>query len=56
MFHQLLDKAEAGDNCGILIKNVKRDEIKRGMVMAVPKTISMHNHIKAQVGRPLYPL
>ena len=32
MFHKTLDRVEAGDQAGVLIKNVKRDEIKRGMV------------------------
>ena len=49
MFRQVLEKAEAGDNCGVLIKGIKRDQIKRGQVLGKPGTINMHNNIEAQV-------
>ena len=51
MFHQLLDRAEAGDQVGVLIKGVKRDDIRRGQVIAKPGSVSMANHFKAQVPR-----
>ena len=49
MFHQMLDKAEAGDQLGALIKGVKRDEIRRGHVIVKPGTGDMYNHFNAQV-------
>ena len=38
-FHRELDRGEAGDNMGALLRGVKRDQIKRGMVLAVPNSI-----------------
>ena len=49
MFHQTLDRAEAGDQLGALIRGLKRDELRRGHILAKPGTISMHNHFTAQV-------
>lgn len=49
MFKKDLDSAMAGDNCGILLRGVKRDEIKRGMVIAKPGTITSHSKILASV-------
>lgn len=49
MFHQILNKAEAGDQLGALIRGVKRDEIRRGMCLCKPGTIKMHNKVEAQV-------
>ncbi|XP_067928800.1 elongation factor Tu 2-like [Watersipora subatra] len=49
MFKQSLDKAEAGDNCGALLRGIKRNEIRRGQVLCKPKTCSIHNHVEAQV-------
>ena len=49
MFKQTLDKAEAGDNCGALVKGVKRNEIRRGQVLCKPKSCGMYNHVEAQV-------
>jgi len=49
MFHQILDRAEAGDQLGALVRSLKRDEIRRGHILAKPGTISMHNHFAAQV-------
>ncbi|NXD32378.1 EFTU factor, partial [Spelaeornis formosus] len=39
MFHKELDRGEAGDNMGALLRGVKREQIKRGMVIAAPSTI-----------------
>ena len=50
MFKKILDKAEAGDQLGALLRGVKRDEVKRGCIAAPPGTISMHNCFQAQVG------
>jgi elongation factor Tu len=49
MFHQTLDRAEAGDQLGALIRSLKRDELRRGHILAKPGSISMHNHFSAQV-------
>jgi len=49
MFHQTLDRAEAGDQMGALLRGIKRDDIRRGHVVAKPGTVSMHNHFAAQV-------
>lgn len=48
MFHQILTEAHAGDQLGALIRGVKRDDIKRGMVMCKPGTIKPHDHVEAQ--------
>ncbi|XP_062387821.1 elongation factor Tu, mitochondrial [Sardina pilchardus] len=49
MFHQSLDRAEAGDNLGALVRGLKREDIRRGMVMCKPGAIQPHQKIKAQV-------
>lgn len=49
MFHQILDEAQAGDQLGALVRGVKRDDIKRGMVMCKPGTCKAIDHLKAQV-------
>lgn len=49
MFHQMMDCGEAGDQVGILLRGVKRDEIRRGMAIVAPKSASIHNYFKAQV-------
>lgn len=49
MFHKLLDKAEAGDNVGILLRGVERDSVKRGQVLAKPGSIKPHTKFRAEV-------
>jgi len=49
MFRKLLDSAEAGDNVGILLRGVKKDDIERGQVIAKPGTIKPHRKFKAEV-------
>ena len=49
MFHKLLDYAEAGDNIGVLLRGVDRDEIERGQVIAKPGTVDCHKKFTAQV-------
>ncbi|XP_070154908.1 elongation factor Tu, mitochondrial [Polyergus mexicanus] len=49
MFHQILDEAHAGDQLGALVRGLKRDEIRRGMVMCKPGSMKAHDHIEAQV-------
>ena len=49
MFRKLLDQAEAGDNIGVLLRGVQRNEIERGQVLAKPGSITPHTKFKAQV-------
>ena len=49
MFRKLLDQAEAGDNIGVLLRGVQRDEIERGQVLAKPGTIHPHTKFTSQV-------
>ena len=49
MFRKLLDAAEAGDNAGILLRGVDKEQIKRGMVIAKPGSVTTHTKFKAEV-------
>jgi elongation factor Tu len=49
MFRKLLDSAEAGDNVGVLLRGVKKEDIERGQVIAKPGTIKPHKKFKAEV-------
>jgi len=49
MFRKILDRGEAGDNVGLLLRGVDKKEIKRGMVLAKPGTITPHTKFKAEV-------
>ena len=49
MFRKLLDQAEAGDNIGVLLRGIQRDEIERGQVLAKPGTIHPHTKFTSQV-------
>ena len=49
MFHKQLDQGQAGDNVGLLLRGVQRDEIERGQVLAKPGTITPHTKFSAQV-------
>lgn len=49
MFHKELDRAEAGDNAGLLLRGLKREQIRRGQVMALPGTISARKSFLAQL-------
>ncbi len=49
MFHKVLDKVEAGDNAGLLLRGIKRDEIERGQVLAKPKSITPHTKFMCEV-------
>jgi elongation factor Tu len=48
MFRKLLDQGQAGDNCGILLRGIKREEIERGQVLAKPGSITPHTKFKAE--------
>ena len=49
MFHQILDEAQAGDQLGALVRGIKRDDIKRGMVMCKPGSVKALDQMEAQV-------
>jgi len=49
MFHKSLDEGMAGDNAGVLLRGIDRDEVERGMVLAKPKSIKPHKKFKAEV-------
>ena len=49
MFHQELDQAQAGDNAGVLLRGVTREEVERGMVLAKPKSITPHRNFMSEV-------
>jgi len=49
MFRKLLDTAEAGDNVGVLLRGVKKDDVERGQVLAKPGTIKPHKQFKAEI-------
>jgi elongation factor Tu len=49
MFHKILDKVEAGDNAGILLRGVAREEIQRGQVLAKPGSITPHTKFMSEV-------
>ena len=49
MFRKILDYAEAGDNIGVLLRGIQRDEIQRGQVLAKPGTIHPHTKFRGQV-------
>ena len=48
MFRKLLDQGQAGDNCGILLRGLKREDIERGQVLAKPGSITPHTKFKAE--------
>jgi elongation factor Tu len=49
MFRKLLDRAEAGDNIGLLLRGIEKDELERGMVVAAPGSITPHTNFKGEV-------
>ena len=49
MFRKILDEAQAGDNIGILLRGIEKDELERGMVVAAPGSITPHTKFKAEV-------
>ncbi len=49
MFRKILDQGQAGDNAGLLLRGIDKDEIKRGMVISAPGSVTPHHHFKAEV-------
>ncbi len=48
MFRKVLDQGQAGDNIGVLLRGVKREDVERGQVVAAPKSITPHTKFKAE--------
>ena len=49
MFRKILDRGEAGDNVGLLLRGIAKEDIKRGMVICKPGSVKPHDHFKAEV-------
>jgi elongation factor Tu len=49
MFRKILDRGEAGDNVGLLLRGIEKTEIKRGMVICKPGSVTPHNKFKAEI-------
>ncbi len=49
MFRKLLDRGEAGDNAGLLLRGIEKEAIRRGMVICKPGSVKPHKHFKCQV-------
>ena len=49
MFHKELDRGEAGDNCGVLLRGTKKEDVERGMVLCKPGSITPHTNFEAEV-------
>jgi elongation factor Tu len=49
MFHKLLDEGRAGDNVGLLLRGIEREDVERGQVLAKPKSITPHKKFSAEV-------
>jgi elongation factor Tu len=49
MFRKLLDRGEAGDNAGLLLRGIEKEAIQRGMVICKPGSVKPHNHFKCSV-------
>ncbi|CAK9828802.1 Elongation factor Tu, mitochondrial [Anthophora retusa] len=49
MFHQTLEEAHAGDQMGALLRGLKRDDVRRGMILCKPGTMKAHDHLECQL-------
>jgi elongation factor Tu len=49
MFHKTLDEGMAGDNCGLLLRGIERDDVERGQVIAIPNSITPHTRFMSEV-------
>jgi elongation factor Tu len=49
MFHKEMDMSEAGDNCGVLLRGTKKEEVERGQVLCVPGSITPHTDFEAEI-------
>lgn len=48
-FHKILDDGQAGDQVGALVRGMKKDDVKRGMVLSAPGTVTSHSKLLSQV-------
>lgn len=48
-FHKQMDTAEAGDNVGVLVRGITKEQIRRGMCLAEPKTLEVRRNFEAEV-------
>ena len=53
MFHKSLDFGQAGDQVGVLVRGVKKEDVRRGMVLCAPGSVKSHTVFKAQVSLPV---
>jgi elongation factor Tu len=49
MFRKILERGEAGDNAGLLLRGIDKNQIRRGMVICAPKSVKPHKHFKCEV-------
>lgn len=49
MFHKLLDQGQAGDNAGVLLRGIEKDDVERGQVLAKPGSITPHSEFEAEI-------
>ena len=49
MFRKILDKGQSGDNAGLLLRGIEKNDIKRGMIICKPGSVTPHAHFKAEV-------
>ena len=49
MFHQTVDQAQPGDQLGVLLKNVRKEDVRRGVFLGKPGSLKMHNKFDCQV-------
>ena len=49
MFRKEMERGEAGDNCGILLRGIKKEDVERGMVLCKPKSITPHTDFEAEI-------
>jgi elongation factor Tu len=49
MFHQTVDQAQPGDQLGVLLKNIRREDVRRGVFLGKPGSLKMHNKFDCQV-------
>ncbi|MGS0730104.1 EF-Tu C-terminal domain-related protein, partial [Shewanella sp. 0m-11] len=49
MFRKLLDEGRAGENCGVLLRGIKREDVERGQVLAAPGSITPHTTFKSEI-------
>ena len=54
MFHQTVDQAQPGDQLGILLKNIRKEDVRRGVFVGKPGSLKMHNKFDCQVRKRMF--